>query len=243
MIETAMTKEALTYVKEYYGDRKDECGKPIIERLLWIAERMEDEITACTALLQDFMYERLREWPSLSTGIPSPVFHAMNTLFYPENREPYDSYIRHVLTDEVAAKVKIVDLQYRSDPSNYPELTTETIDRILMYRSAYWQMFFHKIGREEENLQYDEMNAVKTSCCQHIVPKGTRFCPSCGKKIDNSTAEQLRYGFDKFATGMECWCCGAWMPAIYRYCGRCGEDLHHPRKTGSTIWEDQKDEN
>ena len=233
MIETAMIKEALTYTKKYYGDRKDECGKPIIERLLWVAERMDDEMTACTALLQDFMYERLREWPSMR--IPSPVYNAMETLFYYEEREPYDSYIRHVLTDEVASKVKLVDLQYRSDPANYPELTTELVDRILLYRSAYWQIFLHRIGHKEQDLPYVERNAVKTSCCQHIVPRGTRFCPSCGKKIEINTAEQLRYGFDKFATGMECWCCDGWMPATYRYCGRCGEDLHHPRERKSTI--------
>ena len=83
MIETAMIKEALTYTKKYYGDRKDECGKPIIERILWVAERMDDEMTACTALLQDFMYERLREWPSMR--IPSPVYNAMNILFYYED--------------------------------------------------------------------------------------------------------------------------------------------------------------
>lgn len=130
---------------------------------------MDDETTVLTALLQDVMQEPLRAWPSIVQRFPGEVFDAANVLLYYEDREPYDRYIEHVMTNETAAKVKMKDLEYRSNPENYVHLTTELVDRILMYRSAYWQMFFHLINRDDEILQYDEKDAVKTECCSEIV--------------------------------------------------------------------------
>ena len=230
MINTKLICETMDFVKGYYGDRVDESGRRIIDRLIWVADRMEDELTVCTALFQDYMNEWLWEWPSLPSGIPLRVYHAMNTLIYHKDREPYDSFIRHVMEDKVAASVKIVDLQYRSNPENYCKLTTELVDDILVYRNCYWMMFFHQLELDEKSCQYDERNAIKTNCCQRIVPLGYHYCPICGKRIDDNAIDHFRYGFDQHVDGIDCFYCGAWTPSDYHFCGMCGHNLYEFNK-------------
>lgn len=230
MVETDLTRKVWNHVQDFYRDRIDECGRPVFERLKWVAEQMDDESAVIAALMQDMFHEPLRTWFSFESGFPTKAFDAINVLFYYEDREPYDRYIEHVMTNETAAEVKMKDLEYRSDPENYVHLTTELIDRILMYRSAYWQMFFHMIDRDDEILQYDEKNAVRTECCGDIVPLGYRYCPDCGKEIDPAAVEHLRFGFAVAATRKYCEMCGNWEPLYHQYCGRCGHDLSKPGK-------------
>lgn len=225
MVETTKTRSILNNVQAFYKDRVDECGRPVIDRLKWVAEQMEDETTVITALLQEIMSEPLRAWPSLVPEFPSTIFEATHVLYYSEDIMPYDRYIDHVIKNEIAAKVKIKDLEYRSNPENYLHLTTALIDRILLYRSAYWQMFFHRLNLDHVRLQYEERTAIKTNCCGDILPIGYRYCPTCGKEIDNAICERLRYGFDIDVTRTFCEKCGNWEPANYMYCGHCGRKL------------------
>ena len=230
MIKTELTTRILNDIKKHYGKRLDKCGRPIIDHLIWVAEHMRDEESTCAALLQDIYSEPPSAATKITSELPYEISYAVFVLFYSEKSESFDSYLHQVLTDRIATRVKIVDLQYRSNPENYSNLTVLSIDRILLYRSCYWQMFFQSHRLYNEGLPFVEMDAIKTPCCKSIVKKEMRYCPSCGKEIDNKVAEYLRYGFDNFATETECWGCGSWMPISYRYCGRCGQRLKMPKQ-------------
>lgn len=58
------------------------------------------------------------------------------------------------------------------------------------------------------------------SCCQTNVPDTYRFCPQCGKKIEN--AEKCEFEYDIEETIFLCGHCGSSVPFDEKYCGYCG---------------------
>lgn len=163
VVETELTLKALAYAKEYCKDKIDECGKSVLERLLFIAERMDDEVTTCAALLQDIKSDSmigvcniLSEFPRVISDTVS-VVHYDEYLYFDYLDDPYDVFIRGVMSDESAEKVVLEDLRYRIDLNNYAQLTMELLHKIQMYKDA-----FMRINNHLSDTKHKINNAVKT---------------------------------------------------------------------------------
>lgn len=129
MVETELTLKALAYAKEHSSNKIDECGKPVIDRLLFVAERMDDEVTTCAALLLDVDTGNYIEYNNL-LSVFSPIIidtasaaHFDPYYFFDYIDDPYDVFIRGVMTNETVEKVVHKDLLYRINRNNYTELT------------------------------------------------------------------------------------------------------------------------
>lgn len=154
MIETELTKKALAFTKEFFRDKIDECGRPVMDRLLYVAERMDDESSTCVALFQDIELDPMSASYNYLSDYPAEVARAaeilpFNEYFYFDYLDdPYDVYINGVMTNEVAEKVKLEDLRYRINTENYVQLTIDLLRRIQMYKAAFERIDDHLKGRK-----------------------------------------------------------------------------------------------
>lgn len=141
MIDTTLTRKAFGFAKDYHKNDIDECGKPVMERLLYVAERMDDEVATCAALLQDTdpiasSFNLFAEYPAIIADAVSILRY--NEFFYFDYLEdPCDVYIRDVQRNETSQKVMLEDLRYRKDRQNYTKLTADTLRKIRMYEKAF----------------------------------------------------------------------------------------------------------
>lgn len=226
MVETALTKRALEIAKMYGENKIDECGKPILDRLLYVAEQMDDEVTTCVALLQDIEADSMIDLCNLLSEFPQIISDTVSLvrydeyLYYDYLDNPYDVFIRGVMSNETAEKVVLEDLRYRIDMRNYAQLTMDLLHKIQMYKDA-----FMRINNHLSEINHNIKNAVKIDCCGVIVPLDNCYCPVCGKKIEQPGHEYLYYDFDADSICSPCDKCGVRNPAKNIYCGHCGNRL------------------
>ena len=142
MVETELTLKAFACAKEHFAGKIDECGKPVMDRLLCVAERMDDEVTTCAAFLQDVVSDSIIDSAKLLADYPRIIadlaysVHFDAELFFDYLDDPYDVFIRGVITNKYAKKVVLEDLRYRVDLKNYAELTASLSNRIQVYKKA-----------------------------------------------------------------------------------------------------------
>ena len=115
MIYTRLTKKALRLSFEIHKNQYDEGGAPYVYHPFFVAQQMDDEISACVALLHDavedsdIMLEDLAE-----EGFPKSVIEALSIITH-ESTVPYLEYIRRIKTNPIATKVKLADLRHNSN--------------------------------------------------------------------------------------------------------------------------------
>lgn len=169
MIKTTLTKKALRFAKEYHKNDIDECGKPVMERLLYVAERMEDEVTTCAALLQNIDLLKKDLSYNLFSEYPAKIADTITILNYDEYfyfdylEDPYDIYIRDVMTNEAAQKVMLEDLRYRINLQNYNLLTADLLQKIQMYKKAFNRINGKIQCRDISKTKYETKNAIQTN--------------------------------------------------------------------------------
>lgn len=100
-----------------HKDDTDKGGYPYVFHPFYLATCMDDEITACVALLHDviedhgdrFSFESLR-----GEGFPEEVIAALRLLTH-RKEVPYPDYVKAIAADPVAARVKMADLRHNLD--------------------------------------------------------------------------------------------------------------------------------
>lgn len=138
MIDTNLTKKARAFALERFDGVTDECGHPVMRRLDRVAAQMPDEDYACTAYLQDCLEKFGTGMTELvKKGMPLRVAHAAVLLSYYRDAESYCQAVRNQNYNEIAVTVKLADLAYRSDESNYIDPDPRMLEKIEEYKAAY----------------------------------------------------------------------------------------------------------
>lgn len=116
MIYTPLTKRAMKIAYEAHRNQLDKSGIPYIFHPIHLAEQCTDEKTCAAALLHDviedcegYTVERLRKME-----IPEDVLEALKLLTHDE-KIPYLDYINQLKDNEIARKVKLLDLSHNMD--------------------------------------------------------------------------------------------------------------------------------
>lgn len=133
---TELVKKAFNICCEAHANQKDKCGYPYIFHPIHIAEQMDTEYEICVALLHDVVEDTDYTIEDLKkSGFPSEIVDAVKCITRDKDMS-YFEYIKIVKENELAKKVKLVDLAHNSDPDRQPDMDEATVKRLKKYEKA-----------------------------------------------------------------------------------------------------------
>lgn len=115
MIYTDLTIKAMNLAYNAHHGQFDKGGVPYIFHPIHLAEEMDDEVSACVALLHDTVEDTAVTLEELAEIFPREIVEAVDLLTHRDGVEYFD-YVRSIRADPVAVKVKLVDLRHNGDP-------------------------------------------------------------------------------------------------------------------------------
>ncbi len=121
MIYTPLTKKAMRIAYYAHHGQEDKGGVPYIFHPIHLAEQMEDEITACIALLHDVAEDTEVTIDKLAEIFPPEVVNALKLLTHSRDVDYFD-YIKAVKSDPLAKKVKLADIEHNLDETRTCEI-------------------------------------------------------------------------------------------------------------------------
>jgi len=117
MYYSELVKKAVNIMYEAHKDDKDKGGYPYVFHPFFLATQMDDENSACVALLHDLIEDHGDLYgfdDLLKLGFPRPVIDALQLLTH-EKSVPYMEYVAAIAKNPIAKKVKIADLKHNLD--------------------------------------------------------------------------------------------------------------------------------
>lgn len=136
MIYTELTNKAMRIAYKAHLDQYDENGVPYIFHPYHVAEQMNDEITACIALLHDIAEDTDVTIEMLEEEFPVEVTDVLRLLTH-EKGTDYFEYIRKIKENPLAKIVKLADIDHNSDETRTSAVGTVTEERLLHWRNKY----------------------------------------------------------------------------------------------------------
>ena len=136
MIYTKLTKKALRLCFDAHKDQVDKTGLPYVFHPFHLAEQAQDEYTTVCALLHDVVEDTDYTLSDISKmGFPSEVIDALALLTHADGVD-YMDYVRAISKNEIAKKVKLLDLAHNSDPTRLNEIDEWAERRNKKYKAA-----------------------------------------------------------------------------------------------------------
>ena len=136
MIYTELTKKALKISFEAHKNQTDKSGLPYVYHPFHLAEQMETEETAVTALLHDVVEDTEITLEDIkNAGFPESVVSALALMTH-DKSVPYKEYIARIKKDPVARAVKLADLKHNSDLSRLDEVGEKDLEILKKYEEA-----------------------------------------------------------------------------------------------------------
>ena len=114
MIYTPLTNKAMKIAYAAHHGQYDYNGIPYIFHPIHLAERMDDEIACCAALLHDTVEDTDLTIEDLEKEFPAEVTEVIRLLTHTDDT-PYYDYVRKIAKNPIAKKVKLADLAHNSD--------------------------------------------------------------------------------------------------------------------------------
>lgn len=115
MLYTDQTKLAMDIAYQAHHGQRDKGGAPYIFHPWHLAEQMDTETEVTAALLHDVVEDTDVTMESLrQAGIREEVLEVLELLTHPKG-EPYLDYIRRLLSNPTARKIKLADIHHNSD--------------------------------------------------------------------------------------------------------------------------------
>ncbi len=138
MIYTPLTKKAMKLAYDAHRGQVDAGGMPYVFHPLHLAEQMEDEVSACVALLHDIVEDTDITLEQLAQEFPQEVVEAVALLTHNPS-EGYFDYVRRIRKNPVARTVKLADLEHNSDETRL--LGEEAVEE---RQKELWRMKYGK---------------------------------------------------------------------------------------------------
>ena len=135
----SLIEKSLHIALQAHAGQIDKAGKPYILHPLRIMTKMATEEEMSVALLHDVIEDTEYTLESLlDAGIPLTVVDAVQCLtkMYGED---YEQFIQRVLTNELAVKVKMADIEDNLNVLRLKTLGDGDLERVKKYHAA-WNM-------------------------------------------------------------------------------------------------------
>lgn len=117
MYYSSLVKKACDIMYEAHKDDRDKGGYPYVFHPFFLATQMEDEASACVALLHDVIEDHGDRYSFAylaDAGFGEEILSALRLLTH-EKDVPYVDYVKKIAQDPIAAKVKLADLRHNLD--------------------------------------------------------------------------------------------------------------------------------
>ena len=117
MYYSELVKKACTIMYEAHKEDLDKGGYPYVFHPFYLAAQMDDEDSACTALLHDVIEDHGDRYTLddlAQAGFPDTVIDALRLLTHADG-VPYMDYVRSLAKNAIARKVKLADLRHNTD--------------------------------------------------------------------------------------------------------------------------------
>lgn len=120
MLYTELTKKAMRLCYRAHDGQVDKGGVPYVFHPFHVAEQMHSEYDICVALMHDVLEDTDYTIEDIrSEGFPEEILQALLCITRDKNTA-YEDYIRVVMTNDIATRVKLADLEHNSDISRLP---------------------------------------------------------------------------------------------------------------------------
>ena len=136
MIYTPLTKLAMKIAYEAHHGQTDKSSTPYIYHPIHLAEQMNDEKSACVALLHDVVEDTVITLQNLAEyGFDDEIIEALRLMTH-DKSVSYMDYVREIKKNPIAVKVKIADLMHNSDLSRLDIVDDKAKARVEKYQKA-----------------------------------------------------------------------------------------------------------
>lgn len=136
-------EDALELAIRAHKGQVDKAGQAYIFHPLRVMMRMTTETEKFAAILHDVVEDTDMTLDDLRVvGYPEPVITAVDCLTKRDG-EAYDAYIDRVLTNPVACRVKLGDLEDNMDIRRNKKVKSSSIERLEKYRKAWHRIASH----------------------------------------------------------------------------------------------------
>jgi (p)ppGpp synthase/HD superfamily hydrolase len=138
-----LIEKSLNIALRAYAGKTDKAGREYIHHPLRVMAKMKTDLEMSVALLHDVLEDSditAEQW--LAEGIPAEVVEAVQCLSKNEN-EDYQNFVGRTKKNELAAKIKIADIEDNIDVLRLPSLDDYDLTRVQKYHSA-WQFLNDK---------------------------------------------------------------------------------------------------
>lgn len=131
-------ERAIEIAHEAHAGQYDKAGKNYILHPLRLMERGHTEEEKIVGVLHDVVEDSEWTFEMLEAeGFTPEVIEALRCVTKLSEDENYDHFIDRVLTNPLAMRVKLLDLEDNMDMSRLNECTEGDIQRLQKYQKAY----------------------------------------------------------------------------------------------------------
>ncbi|ELU5587519.1 GTP pyrophosphokinase [Clostridium perfringens] len=121
---------------KHYG-QKDKANKPYIFHLLYVMNNVNDLNAKIVGVLHDILEDTdITRNDLLNYGFSKEIVIAVEILTKPKNQK-YMDYIENIKSNNVAKKVKLIDLKHNMDLTRLSEISDKDLKRTIKYLEAY----------------------------------------------------------------------------------------------------------
>ncbi len=135
MINTKLTRKAMIIAYDAHLNQVDKAGVPYIYHPIHLAEQMDSETECIVALLHDVVEDTKVTFLDLEKEFSKEVILALKLLTR-DKKIDYFEYIENLKNNNLARKVKIVDINHNLDETRLDEITEKDVKRREKYQQA-----------------------------------------------------------------------------------------------------------
>lgn len=121
---------------KHYG-QKDKSNKPYLFHLLYVMNNVNDLNAKIVGVLHDILEDTdITRNDLLNYGFSEEIVIAVEILTKPKNQK-YMDYIENIKSNNIAKKVKLIDLKHNMDLTRLSEISDKDLKRNIKYFEAY----------------------------------------------------------------------------------------------------------
>lgn len=121
---------------KHYGQR-DKANKPYIFHLLYVMNNVNDLKAKIVGVLHDILEDTdITKDDLLNYGFSEEIVIAVEILTKSKNQK-YMNYIENIKSNNIARKVKLIDLKHNIDLTRLPKISDNDLKRTIKYIKAY----------------------------------------------------------------------------------------------------------
>lgn len=134
----ATLERAIEIAKQAHAGQVDKGGEDYIGHPLRVMEMCDTEEEKIVGVLHDVVEDSDWTFEMLEAeGFASEVIEALKCVTKLSKDEDYDEFIKRVMRNELAMRVKVKDLEDNLDLSRIPDVTQIDIERGAKYYAAH----------------------------------------------------------------------------------------------------------